>query len=110
MYMKNNCMDYPEAKEMPKYEVPRQEMAGDCCCMGMGMGMGESYPGIVCPPVYECPTERVCHRQFVHEIPHVCPCNTRIVNHHIYRHTFTPCYSCCEENTVSNVFENRCCL
>lgn len=108
MYMRNNCMEYPEAKEMPKQEVPRQEM--------MGMGMGECCqccqccPGIVCPPIYECPTERVCHRQFVHEVPHVCPCNTRIINHHIYRHTFTPCYSCCEENEVSNVFEHRCCM
>lgn len=68
------------------------------------------YPGVVCPPVYECPVERVCHREIVHEVPHICPVNTRIVNHHIYRHTFAPCFSCCEENVVSNVYEGNCCF
>ncbi len=74
------------------------------------MAQGENYPGVVCPPVYECPEERVCHRYICHEVPHIKPCNTKIVNHHIYRHTFTPCYSCCEENVVSNVYDNNCCF
>lgn len=64
-------------------------------------------PGMVCAPVYECPQERVIHREIMHEVPHVCPINTRIVNHHIYRHTYSPCYTCCEENEVCNV--NDCC-
>lgn len=34
---------------------------------------------------------------------HVCPIRTRIINHHIYRHTYRPEYSCCEENVVSNI-------
>lgn len=34
---------------------------------------------------------------------HVCPIRTRIINHHVYKHTYRPEYSCCEENTVSNV-------
>lgn len=71
--------------------------------------MGESMPGVVCPPVYECPRETVCHRYICHEVPHIMPCNTRIINHHIYRHTYTPAYSCCEENQVENVYERRCC-
>ena len=58
----------------------------------------ETMPGVVCPPVYECPQERVCHRTICHEVPHICPCNTRIVNHHIYRHSFTP----------SNVYDGCC--
>lgn len=37
------------------------------------------------------------------------PCNTRIINHHVYRHTFTPEYTCCEENVCENVFGPRCC-
>ena len=83
--------------------------------MGVGMNMemsygGESYPGVVCSPVYECPEEKVCHRYICHEVPHIKPCNTRIINHHVYRHTFTPCYSCCEENVVSNVYDNNCCF
>lgn len=77
-----------------------------CCDMNM---MGETMPGVVCPPIYECPRETVCHRYICHEVPHIQPCNTRIINHHIYRHTFTPTYSCCEENEVQNVYERRCC-
>ena len=65
----------------------------------------------MCAPIYECPEERVCHRYICHEVPHIKPCNTRIINHHVYRHTFTPCYTCCEENEFSNVYENNnCCF
>ena len=60
-------------------------------------------PSVVCAPVYECPQEKCIHRQIVHEVPHVCPVNTRIINHHIYKHTYSPCYTCTEENEVSNV-------
>lgn len=74
-----------------------------------GPMMGETMPGVVCPPIYECPRETVCHRYICHEVPHIMPCNTRIINHHIYRHTYTPTYSCCEENEVQNVYERRCC-
>ena len=73
--------------------------------------MNNAMPGVVCPPIYECPEERVCHRYICHEVPHIKPCNTRIINHHVYRHTFTPCYTCCEENEFSNVYENNnCCF
>ena len=65
-------------------------------------------PGIICPPIYECPQERCFHRQIVHEVPHICPINTRIINHHIYKHTYSPCYTCTEENEVSNVTDNCC--
>lgn len=59
-------------------------------------------------PVVECPEERVCHRYIMHEVPHVKPMNTKIINHHVYRHTFTPVFSCCEEDVVENVFDNGC--
>ena len=58
---------------------------------------------IVCSPIYECPQERCIHKQIIHEVPHVQPINTRIINHHIYRHTYSPCYTCTEENEVCNV-------
>ncbi len=82
--------------------------SGMSCCRPYEM-TGETIPGVVCPPIYECPQETVCHRYICHEVPHIMPCNTRIVNHHIYRHTYTPTYSCCEENEVQNVYERRCC-
>ncbi len=63
-------------------------------------------PGVVCAPVYECPQEKCIHKQIVHEVPHIMPINTRIINHHIYRHTYSPCYTCTEENEVCNVTEN----
>lgn len=95
MYMRNRCVDSKMNNEMPNYECSKRD---DMMCMG----------GIKCPPIYECPTERVCHREFVHEVPHICPCNTKIINHHIYRHTFSPCYTCCEENEVCNVYDGCC--
>lgn len=60
-------------------------------------------------PTCETPRERCIHRTFVHEVPHVCPIRTRIINHHVYRHTYRPEYSCCEENVVSNVQCGSCC-
>ena len=42
-------------------------------------------------------------------VPHVCPINTRIVNNHIYKHTYQPRYTCCEENTVTNEQCGSCC-
>ena len=75
----------------------------------MPMDGGMMGSGCAMPPIYECPQERVINRDIVHEVPHICPINTRIVNHHIYRHTYTPCYTCCEENVCCNVYEGSCC-
>ena len=111
---RNRCMDVGmpvmPAMEMPKH-MPMEEhpskmpdemgMPAMNCCSPM-------MPGMVCPPVYECPQERCVNRQIVHEVPHVVPVNTRIINHHVYKHSFTPCFTCCEENVCSNVFEPRC--
>lgn len=82
--------------------------AGGSCMMNQTSMSAGSLPGMVCPPVYECPQERVIHREIMHEVPHVCPINTRIVNHHIYRHTYSPCYTCCEENEICNVTDCCC--
>jgi hypothetical protein len=40
---------------------------------------------------------------------HVVPINTRIINHHVYKHTYNPCFTCTEENEVCNVTEPNCC-
>ena len=66
--------------------------------------------GSCCTPIYECPRENVCHRYICYEVPHIMPCNTRIINHHVYRHTYRPEYTCCEENVVSNVYDRGCCM
>lgn len=67
------------------------------------MENGMQYGGGCANPISECPKERVVHRTIMHEVPHVCPIKTRIINHHVYRHTYRPEYSCCEENVVSNI-------
>ena len=53
--------------------------------------------------------QRVIHRTFVYEVPHTCPIHTKIVNHHIYKHTYRPVYTCSEENVCSNVQCGSCC-
>lgn len=60
-------------------------------------------------PIIEPGRERVVNRTFVHEVPHVCPINTRIINNHIYRHTYQPRYTCCEENVVTEQQCGSCC-
>ena len=60
-------------------------------------------------PITEPLKERCIHRTIVHDVPHVCPIRTKVINHHVYRHTYRPEYSCCEENTVTNVQCGSCC-
>jgi len=65
--------------------------------------------GSMMSPVIEPGRERIVNRTFVHEVPHVCPINTRIINNHIYRHTYQPRYTCCEENVVHQEQCGSCC-
>ena len=61
-----------------------------------------------CAPVMECPQERVCHQQMCYDVKHIVPINTRIINHHIYRHFYEPVYTCTTQDEVCNVYENKC--
>lgn len=69
----------------------------------------EPQMGSVMSPIVEPGRERVVNRVFVHEVPHICPMNTRIINNHIYRHTYQPRYTCCEENVVTQEQCGSCC-
>lgn len=60
-------------------------------------------------PIIEPGRERIINRTFVHDVPHICPINTRIINNHIYRHTYQPRYTCCEENRVCEQQCGSCC-
>lgn len=95
--------EFPTAIEDNSKTMMSQDMYGQGMCCPIAP------EPMMCPPIMECPQERCCHRYICHEVPHVIPCNTRIINHHVYRHTFTPSYTCCEENEYSNVYEPRCC-
>lgn len=94
--------EYPEAMENNQQMMNMSDYGSSMCCPSMQCPT-------MCPPIMECPRERCCHRYICHEVPHVIPCNTRIINHHVYRHTYTPQYTCCEENEYSNVYEPKCC-
>lgn len=75
-------------------------MMGNTQMMNMGTVQG---------PIIEPGRERVIQRNIVHEVKHVCPMNTKIINNHILKHTYQPHYTCCEENTVTNVQCGSCC-
>ena len=53
-------------------------------------------------PIMEPTITNCVEREFYHEVPHCCPFHTHVVNKHIYTHTYTPQYSCSEENVVIN--------
>ena len=76
----------------------------------MNMNMMGGFGGTsISNPIIEPGRERIVNRTFVHEVPHVCPINTRIINNHIYRHTYQPRYTCCEENVVQEQQCGSCC-
>ena len=71
--------------------------------------MGQMTQGSVSAPIIEPMQERVINRTIMHEVPHVCPIRTKIINNHVYRHTYSPAYTCCEENTCTNIQCGSCC-
>ncbi len=94
-------MNYDQSNMQAGYTTPAMDMGSMGCCPSTMMGT-------CCSPIYECPRENVCHRYICYEVPHIMPCNTRIINHHVYRHTYRPEYTTCEENVVSNVYDRGC--
>ena len=70
---------------------------------------GNYMQGTTQSPIIEPMQERQINRTIIHQVPHVCPIRTRIINHHIYKHTYQPRYTCCEENTVTNEQCGSCC-
>ena len=72
------------------------------CCNSMNQGCMERE--IVEPTINKC-----IEKEYYHEVPHVCPIHTHVVNKHIYKHTYTPQYSCSEENQVYNEDCGSCC-
>lgn len=53
-------------------------------------------------PIIEPTITNCVEKEFYHEVPHCCPFHTHVINKHIYTHTYTPQYSCSEENVVIN--------
>jgi len=77
--------------------------------MPMAMDPGMQVNGGTQAPIVEPMQQRVINRTIVHEVPHICPLQTKIVNHHVFKHTYQPSYSCCEENVCSEIQCGSCC-
>ena len=75
-----------------------------CCNRQMGCCMPQMEQQIVEPAINKC-----IEKEFYHEVPHVCPIHTHVINRHVYKHTYTPQYSCSEENQVINNDCGSCC-
>lgn len=95
-------------------------MFRNCCCnnnrqnmMGFGPGPMMMQGGMNATPIMEGqviePTITKCvEQEFFHEVPHICPIHTHTINKHIYKHTYTPQYSCSEECQMSNIDCGKC--
>ncbi len=59
-------------------------------------------------PIIEPPIEKCIQKDIIHEVEHICPINTKIINNHIFKHVYIPEYSCCEEDIYINVDECGC--
>lgn len=88
-------------------------MFSNRCCnrqfgMGFGMPMNQNMgccqeSQVVEPTITKCVEEEVYH-----EVPHICPIHTHKITKHIYKHTYTPQYSCSEEDQVCNMDCGKC--
>ena len=106
----NRCMDNMDGyKQMAMPEGMMEGYPAAMPEMGMPQGCCPTNQVMMCPPVMECPQERCCHRVINYEAPHIIPCHTRMVNHHIYKHTYQPCYSYSEEDEYSQIYDQPCC-
>lgn len=65
------------------------------CCYNMDM--------CGCGPIVEPTIERCVERNICHKVEHICPIHTKVINNHIYEHTYRPEYTCSEENIVTNI-------
>ena len=77
--------------------------------MSNQMMMPNSQMGMMMNPVIEPMRERVVQRTIIHEVPHVCPTRTRIINNPVFKHTFRQTHSCCSEDKVTNIQCGSCC-
>ena len=53
-------------------------------------------------PIMEPVINKCIEKEFYHEVQHCCPIHTHIINKHIYNHTYTPQFTCDEENVIIN--------
>jgi hypothetical protein len=108
LYNKRDCgcgYDYDDGMREPVMAQPMmtQPMMEPAYADGMaGYGCGCGCPN-PCGPIVEPAIEKCIKRDFCHEVRHVCPVHTTVVNNHIFRHVYDPQFSCSEQNVVTNL-------
>lgn len=66
------------------------------CCNRRQNGCGRQITEqVIEPTITKC-----VQKDFHHQVPHICPIHTHVINRHIYNHTYTPRYTCSEENQI----------
>ena len=88
----------------PKFDGNRQGM--------MGMYGGAQMPAsntcgcneqVMEPAITNC-VEQNCY----HQVEHIIPIHTHVINRDIYQHSYVPAYSCSQENQVVNIDPCKC--
>ncbi len=79
-----------------------------CCNYGMDLGMNQAPYGCTPQPIVEPTITKCVEKEFCHEVPHVCPIHTHVINRHVYKHTYSPQFTCSEENQVVNLDCGKC--
>ena len=67
-----------------------------CCCRRRPCCCPQPQP-IVEPAVNNC-----VEKEIFHEVEHIVPVHTHVVNKHIYNHSYRPEFTCSEEEVVIN--------
>lgn len=60
---------------------------------------------------YETPTieeqspvdYRVCEKVIMHDVNHIMPIHTKVINRHVFRHSYTPVFTCEEMDVCENI-------
>ena len=81
-------------------------MFGKCCNERQNM-FNMQRPMMECE-IVEQPITKCIEKEFYHEVLHVCPIHTHVINKHIYKHTYRPQYSCSEECQNVNIDCGKC--
>ncbi len=71
--------------------MPKQNM---CCAPQMPTNCQQE---VIEPTITKC-----IEKEFHHEVPHICPIHTHVINKHVYTHKYMPQYTCSEENVIIN--------
>ena len=108
-YDRDNDINNTFVAENMDVDMDIDYMNQNMASMPIAQDPGMMMSGGVSQPIIEPMQQRIVNRTIVHEVPHICPLQTKIVNHHVYKHTYQPSYSCCEENVCSEIQCGSCC-